>query len=143
MPATTNSIAELRRLLYEQKAREQRNMQDNQPDPFGECNQGKYDNNNRRDTDIGVPLYGGASKEIHDFQDHLANPDLEALTEAAERSNYPKLVEHVLDEMASRVSEEFAVTNPGYLQSDVNAHELVAAMATRFLGRAHVVHASG
>ena len=141
--STTNSIAELRRLLHEQKAREQRAMQDNQPDPFGACNEGKYDNNHRLDTDIGVPLCGAASTDVNAFQQHLANPDLEALTEAAERTNNPELVEHVLDEMAARVSEDFANANPGYLQTDLNAHEIVAAMAARFLGRAHVVHASG
>ena len=144
MPTTTThrNLSELRRLLQERKTREQRATQDNLPDPFGELNADKFDNNHRRDIDIGVPLYGNSNQRAA-FQEHLANPDIEALTEAAERTSSPELVDHVLDERAAQASEQFVNTHPGYQQDDLCSYELVRAMAAKYLGCGRVLDPNG
>lgn len=43
------------------------------------------------------------------------------------------LVGHVLDERAASVSEQFANSNPGDLQNEINAHEMVQRWQPGFL----------
>jgi hypothetical protein len=98
-------IEELRRALKARKDAQQRTHSNPQaPDPFGELNEGRWDESSRRVDDEGkfAQMYG-QSDEAKGFKDFLSNPDGAALDDVARDAGNPELVEDSLDRQAEAV----------------------------------------